>query len=58
MNRSASGEDLGGFFSSLSMSHSASFREDASKSVNVVRKAFKAIVTGKSVVRRQSRVAV
>ena len=59
LNRSGSGEDLGAsFFSRLSMSHSTSFREDVSKSVSVVRKAFKAIVTGKSVVRRQSKVTV
>ncbi|THH04511.1 hypothetical protein EW145_g5470 [Phellinidium pouzarii] len=42
-------------FGLMSVSYSTSFRDDANKSVNAVRKAFKAIVTGKSVARRQSK---
>lgn len=58
LRHSPSGEELSGFFSSLSMLHSSSLREDASKSVNAVRKAFKSILPGKSVVRRQSKAVV
>ncbi|KAI5123455.1 hypothetical protein M0805_008826 [Coniferiporia weirii] len=54
LGKSGTSDDFG--FMSVSYSASASFRDDANKSVSAVRKAFKAIVTGKSVARRQSKV--
>ena len=48
-----SGTEDFGLLSSMSFSHSASFTKEASKSVSAVRKAFKAIVGGRSAARRQ-----
>ncbi|KAL5524676.1 hypothetical protein ACEPAF_9821 [Sanghuangporus sanghuang] len=48
-----SGAEDFGLLSSMSFSQSASLTKDASKSVSAVRKAFKAIVSGRSAARRQ-----
>ncbi|KAL5512819.1 hypothetical protein ACEPAG_3085 [Sanghuangporus baumii] len=48
-----SGTEDFGLLSSMSFSQSASFAKDASKSVSAVRKAFKAIVSGRSAARRR-----
>ncbi|KAH8108678.1 hypothetical protein DFH11DRAFT_1066492 [Phellopilus nigrolimitatus] len=55
LNKSGGVDDFGKFMTA-SYSSMSSHRDDANKSVRAVAKAFKAIVTGKTVARRQSKV--